>query len=47
MVLEAEYKDSTLVLKFNDKNTKNSISSNDWIEFRKKIKDFDEYFLSC
>ena len=41
MVLEAEYKDNALVLKFNDKNTKNSISSNDWIEFRKKIKEFD------
>lgn len=41
MVLEAEYKDKTLVLKFNDKNTKNSITSNDWIEFRKKVEEFD------
>lgn len=42
MVLESTNKENTLILKFNDIKTKNSISANDWIEFRKHVNEFDK-----
>ncbi|MDG1201288.1 MAG: hypothetical protein P8M74_01420, partial [Candidatus Actinomarina sp.] len=42
MVLESKNKGNVLTLSFNDEKTKNSISANDWIEFRKQVKEFDE-----
>ena len=42
VVLESKNKGNVLTLSFNDEKTKNSISANDWIEFRKQVKEFDE-----
>ena len=42
MVLESKNKGNVLTLSFNDEKTKNSISANDWIDFRKQVKEFDE-----
>ena len=42
MVLESKNKGNVLTLSFNDKKTKNSLSENNWIEFRKQVKEFDE-----
>lgn len=40
MALESTQKKDSLILKFNDDKTKNSISADDWIEFRKEVINF-------
>ena len=40
MALESNQKKDSLILKFNDDKTKNSISADDWIEFRKEVINF-------
>ena len=40
MALENTQKKDSLILKFNDDKTKNSISADDWIEFRKEVINF-------
>ena len=42
MTLESKQKNDSLILKFNDDKTKNSISADDWIELRKQIIKFDK-----
>ena len=40
MALESTQNKDSLILKFNDDKTKNSISADDWIEFRKEVINF-------
>jgi enoyl-CoA hydratase/carnithine racemase len=42
MVLDSKNEGNKLIIKFNDPETKNSISANDWIELRKEIQAFDK-----
>ena len=42
MALESKQQKDSLILKFNDDKTKNSISADDWIELRKQIIKFEK-----